>query len=51
MVNMYSWHPEGMKKVAANFVAEETLNSIISTALSGENGTRFLGKGKEIVLK
>ncbi|XP_065660136.1 serine/threonine-protein kinase/endoribonuclease IRE1 isoform X2 [Hydra vulgaris] len=51
IVAIYQWHPDGFQKVPITYVAEETLNMIVSSATSGENGSRFLGKGNEFVLK
>ena len=51
VVGMYHWQPDGLQKVPSTFVAEETIDSIMNSALNGENGSRFLGKGQELVLK
>lgn len=50
VVGMYHWQPDGLQKIPVTYVAEETIDSIISTAIS-DNGSRFIGKGRELVLK
>ena len=48
---MYEWKPDGLQKIPFTVVAEQTIDSIISSAVSGENNSRFVGKGRELVLK
>eukprot|EP00111_Clytia_hemisphaerica_P015843 TCONS_00046798-protein len=51
IVGMYEWLPDGLQKIPFTTVAEQTLDTIISSAVAGENNSRFVGKGKELVLK
>lgn len=51
IVGMYEWKPDGLQKIPYTTVAESTLNSIISSAVAGENNSMFVGKGQELVLK
>lgn len=51
IVGMYEWKPDGLQKIPFTVVAEQTIDSIIRSAVAGENDSRFVGKGKELVLK
>lgn len=51
IVGMYEWKPDGLQKIPFTTVAEQTLDTIISSAIAGENNSRFVGKGKELILK
>lgn len=51
IVGMYEWKPDGLQKIPFTVVAENTIDSVIRSAVSGENNSRFVGKGKELVLK
>lgn len=51
IVGMYEWKPDGLQKIPFTTVAEQTLDTIISSATAGENNSRFVGKGKELILK
>jgi len=48
---MFEWKPDGLQKIPFTTVADKTLDLIISSAVAGDNDSRFVGKGKELILK